>query len=150
MTLSSSDSSDTHTFAVQSSPSSANAPLPPRSHLQTSFHSSANSISSPSAPHHRPLLQAVLLCLLPPLPPDSLRVLQWNAGGLPARSAELLHFFLPILLTLSVSRNPILTHHPLSGFLDSLLCVLIAPTPSLSFSLVMLRTLAAVSSFSSG
>ena len=27
-----------------------------------------------------------------PLPPDSLRVLQWNAGGLRARSTELLHF----------------------------------------------------------
>ena len=31
-------------------------------------------------------------CLLSP-PPDSLRVLQWNAGGLRARSTELLHFF---------------------------------------------------------
>ena len=42
--------------------------------------------------HHRPLLLAFLLRLLPPLPPDSLRVLQWNAGGLRARSTELLHF----------------------------------------------------------
>ena len=32
------------------------------------------------------------LRLLPPLPPDSLRVLQWNAGGLRARSTELLYF----------------------------------------------------------
>ena len=39
-------------------------------------------------------------------------------------------FSRPILSTLSASRNPILT--PLSGFLDSLLCVLIAPTPILS------------------
>ena len=39
-----------------------------------------------------PLLLAVLLRLLPPLPPDSLRVPQWNAGGLRARSTELLHF----------------------------------------------------------
>ena len=46
----------------------------------------------PLPPHHRPLLLAVLLCLLPPLPPDSLRVLQWNVGGLRARSTELLHF----------------------------------------------------------
>ena len=45
----------------------------------------------PLFPHHRPLLLAVLLCLLPP-PPDSLRDLQWNAGGLRARSTELLHF----------------------------------------------------------
>ena len=42
-------------------------------------------------PQHRPLLLAVLLRLLPPLPPDSLKVLQWNAGGLRARSTELLH-----------------------------------------------------------
>ena len=46
----------------------------------------------PLPSHHRPLLLAVLLCLLPPFPPDSLRVLQWNAGGLRARSTELLHF----------------------------------------------------------
>ena len=43
-------------------------------------------------PHNRPLLLDVLLRLLPPLPPDFLRVLQWNAGGLQARSTELLHF----------------------------------------------------------
>ena len=42
--------------------------------------------------HPCPLLLAVLLRLLSPLPPDSLRVLQWNAGGLHARSTELLHF----------------------------------------------------------
>ena len=42
--------------------------------------------------HHRPLLLAIFLRLLPPLPPDSLRVLQWNARGLRARSTKLLHF----------------------------------------------------------
>ena len=41
---------------------------------------------------HRSLLLVFLLRILPPLPPDSLRVLQWNAGGLQARSTELLHF----------------------------------------------------------
>ena len=46
----------------------------------------------PLPPHHRPLLLTVLLRLLPPLAPDSLRVLQWNAGGLRARTTELLHF----------------------------------------------------------
>ena len=56
----------------------------------------------------------------------------------------------PILLTLSVSRNPILTYLPLSGLLDSLFCILIAPNPGLAFSLLMPRTLAAVSSFLSG
>ena len=81
----------------------------------------------PLPPHHRPLLLAVLLCLLSPLPHDSLRVLQWNAGGLRAGALNCFTFFRPILLTLSVSKNPILTHLPLSGFLDSLLCVVIAP-----------------------
>ena len=55
-----------------------------------------------------------------------------------------------ILLTLSASRNPILNYFPLSGFMDSLLYVLIAPTPCLAFSLLMPRTLAAALSFSSG
>ena len=59
-------------------------------------------------------------------------------------------FFRPILSTLSVSTNPILTPLPLSKFLDSLRYVLIAPTTSLAFSLQMPRTLAAVSSLSSG
>ena len=59
-------------------------------------------------------------------------------------------FFRSILLTLSVYRNPILIHLPLSGFLDSLFCVLIEPTPGLTFSLPMPRTLAAASFFSSG
>ena len=59
-------------------------------------------------------------------------------------------FFRPILLTVSLSRNPILTPLPLSGFLNSLLCVLIAPTPGLAFFLLMPRTLAALSSFLSG
>ena len=43
-------------------------------------------------PPHRPLLLAVLLRLLPIFTLDSLRVLQWNAGGLRARSTELFHF----------------------------------------------------------
>ena len=43
-------------------------------------------------PNHRPLLLAVLLCLLPPFLPDSVRILQWTARGLRARSTELLHF----------------------------------------------------------
>ena len=59
-------------------------------------------------------------------------------------------FFCPILLTLSAFRNPIIAHLSHSGFLDSLLLILIAPTPGLAFSLVMPRTLAAALSFSSG
>ena len=49
-------------------------------------------ISSPSAPSSPPL--AFGCPSTPPAssPPDSLRVLQWNAGGLRTRSTELLHF----------------------------------------------------------
>ena len=99
----------------------------------------------PLPPHHRSLLLAVLSRLLP-----SLRVLQWNAGGLRPRRTELLHFLSSHPVDQSASRNPILTHLPLSGFLDSLLCVLIAPSPGLAFSLLMPRTPAAASSFLSG
>ena len=89
----SSDSSNTYTSTVQSAP-------PPLLML----HSRPTLVSKPPIPHlpilyllplplhHRPLLLAVLLRLLPPLPPDSLRVHQWNAGGLQARSTEPLHF----------------------------------------------------------
>ena len=89
----SSDSSDMYTSTVESSP-----PL-------LMLHSRPTLVSKPLIPHlpilyllplpshHRPLLLAILLHLLPPLHlSDSLRVLQWNAGGLRARSTELLHF----------------------------------------------------------
>ena len=89
----------------------------------------------PPPTHHRPLLMAVLLRLRPPPP---LALSGFSNGMLEVFEPEALNyftFFRPILLTLSVSRNPILTHLPLSGFLDSLLCVLITPTPGLySFS----------------
>ena len=43
--------------------------------------------------HHRLMLLAVSLCLLLSLSlPNSIRVLQWNAGGLRARSTKLIHF----------------------------------------------------------
>ena len=140
-----------YTSTVQPSPSSANAALPPHSRLQTSYPPPAHSVSSPSAPSPPPLLLAVVLRFLPPLPPLTLsgfskRMLEVFKPG----ALNCLTFFCPILLTLSASRNPILTHLPLSRFLDSLLCVLIAPTPGLAFSLLMPGTLAAVSSFSSG
>ena len=102
-------------------------------------------------PYYRLLLLAVLLHLL-------LSLLPLNPSGFfngmlvvsKPGALNCFSFFRPILLTLSVSRNPILTHLPLSGFLDSLLCDLIAPTPGLAFFLVMPRTLAAASLFSSG
>ena len=80
---------DTYISTVQSSPSSANTALPPHPRLQTFHPPSAHSVSCPSAPS--PLSLASGCPSLPPLPPDSLRVLQWNAGDLRARSTELLH-----------------------------------------------------------
>ena len=81
------------TWLTKSSPASANAALSPHPRLQTSYPPSAHSISPSSAPF------ASVPCSWPPFyascplsPPDSLRVLQWNAGGLRARSTELLHF----------------------------------------------------------
>ena len=146
----SSDSSDMYTFTVQSSPTSANAALMPHPRLETSYPPSAHSISSPSAPPPQSLAHG--FSPAPPAsttPPDSFRVVQWNAGGLRARSTELLHFLSSHPVTLSAFRNPMLTHLPLSEFLGSLLCALIAPTPTLAFSPAILRTLAAALSFPS-
>ena len=101
--------------------------------------------------HHRPLLLAVLLCLLPPLLPLTLS--EFFNGMLVVSVPGALNYFTfsrPIQSTLSAYRNPISTYLSLSGFLDSLLCVLIAPTPGLAFSLLMPRTLAATLSFSLG
>ena len=72
----------------------ANAALPPHLHLQTSYTPSAHFISFPSA-LSPPYLAPGCLSTTPAFsPPDSLRVLQWNSGGLRARSTELLHFLL--------------------------------------------------------
>ena len=105
----------------------------------------------PLLPHHRPLLLAIFLPLLPPLLPLTLS--GFFNGMLEVSEPGALNYFIfyrPIQSILSASRNPILTHLPLSGFLDSLLCVLIAPTAGLAFSLLISRTPAAASSFSSG
>ena len=146
----SSDSSDMYTSAVQSGP-----PL-------LMLHSRPTLVSKPPIlllpilypfplPHyHRFLLLAILLRLLPPLLPLTLS--GFFNGMLEVFEPGALNYFTfshPIQSTLSASRNPILTHLPLSGFLDSLLCVLIAPTPGLAFSLLMPRTPAAALSFSS-
>ena len=53
---------------------------------------SSHSISSPSAPSLPSLAPGCPSTPPASSPPDSLRVLQWNAGGLRARSTELLHF----------------------------------------------------------
>ena len=147
----SSDSSDTYTSTVESGP-----PL-------LMLHSRVTPVSKLPIPHlpilyllplplhHRPLILAVLLRLLPPLLPLTLsgffnRMLEVSVPG----ALNYFIFSRPIQSTLSASRNPILTLLPLSGFLDSLLCVLIAPTPGLAFSLLIPRMPAAASSFLSG
>ena len=132
----SSDSSDTYTSTVESGPPSADAALSPHPRLKTFYPPSAHLISPSSASHHRPSFLAILLHLLPPLLPLTLSgffngMLEVFAPG----ALNCFTFFRPILSTLSAFRNPILTHLPLSGFLDSLLCALIAPTPGLAFSL---------------
>ena len=146
----SSDSSDMYTSTVQSSPASANAALSPHPRLQTSYSPSAYSISTPSAPSTTipcPWLSFCASCLLSPLTLSGFfngMMEVFEQGAL-----KYFTFFRPILSTLSAIRNPIPTHLPLSGFLGSLLCVLIAPTPGLTFSPPIPRTLAAVMSFSS-
>ena len=90
---STSDSSDTYTSTVQSGPPSTDATLSRHPCLQTSYPPSARSISSSSALSPPSLAPGHFS--MPPAsspPPDSLRVLQWNAGGLRARTTELLHF----------------------------------------------------------
>ena len=146
----SSDSSDTYTSTVQSGPP------------QLMLHSRITLVSKPPIPHlpilyllplplhHHPLLLVVLLRLLPPLLPLTLS--GFFNGMLEVSEPGALNYFIfycPIQLILSASRNPISTPLPLSEFLDFLLCVLIAPTPGLAFSLLIPRTPAAASSFSS-
>ena len=147
----SSDSSGTYTSTVESGPPSANAALLPHPRLQTSYPPSAHLISpSPDLP---PPSLAPGYTSAPPAsspPPDSLRVLQWNDLEVFEPGAlNYFTFFHPILSILSAFRNPILTHLPHSGFLDSLFCVLIVLTPGLAFSLLMPRMPVAALSFSS-
>ena len=101
-------------------------------------------------PHHRLMLLAVFLYLLPSLPP--LIPLEFFNGMLAIfNPGAFNHYTLFgfILLTLFIYRNPTLIHFLLSGSLDSLLCYLITPTPGLAFYLPIPRTLSAASSFSS-
>ena len=146
----SSDSSDTYTSTVQSGP-----PL-------LMLHSHPTLVFKPLIP----LLPIIYLLPLPPppshapgcpsAPPASsppLTLSGFFSGMLDVFEPGALNystFFCPILSTLSAFRNPILTPLLLSEFLDSLLCVLIAPIPGLAFSPLMPRTLAVALSFSSG
>ena len=93
---SSSDSSSWYTSTAQSCPSDPLL-LMQHSHPTLAF---TPLILFPSTlyflllhPHHRLMLLAIsLYLLLSLLLPNSLRALQWNAGGLQTRSTELLHF----------------------------------------------------------
>ena len=141
----SSDSSDTYTSTVQSSPASANAALSPHPCLQTSYPPSAHYISSPSAPPPPPVAPGFSSASTPPLTLSGFFTgMQevFQPGAL-----NYFTFFRPILSTLSASRNPILTHISLSGF--SALRSDHAP-PGQAFSLPIPRMPAAALSFSSG
>ena len=90
---SSSDSSSWYTFTAQSGP----LLLMQHSHPTLTFKLlilfPPTLYLPPLHPHHRLMLLAVSLYLLLSLPLDnSLRVLQWNAEGLRARSIKLIHF----------------------------------------------------------
>ena len=104
----------------------------------------------PLHPHHNLMLLAVSLYLLLSLSlPNFLRVLQWNAGGLRARSTKLIHFISshPVdLIYIQESNLNLFSSFWISGFSA---CNPIAPTPDLVFFLLMLQMLAAASSFSS-
>ena len=140
-----------YTSTVQSGPLSTNIALLPHPRLQTSYPPSAHFISSPSA--SSPPSLAPGCPSAPPASSPPLTLSGFFNRMLEVFEHEALNYFTfsrLILSTLSVSRNPILSHLPLSGFLDSLLCILIAPTPGLAYSLLMPCTLAAASSLSSG
>ena len=82
-------------------------------------------------------------------PPESLRVLQWNAGGLRSRSTELLYFLSSHPVDLDCIRGSSLNS---SSSPDSwILCSAFWSRPlPVWHALMMPRTLAAASSFSSG
>ena len=103
-------------------------------------------------PHHCLMFLAVSLYLLLPLSlPTSLRVFQWNAGGLRARSTELLQFISshPVgLIYIQESNLNLFSSFRIPGF--SALRPDGTHSRSGIFFLLMSQTLAAASLFSSG
>ena len=146
-----SDSFSLYTSTVESGLHSANAALPPHPRLQTSYPPFVHFVSSPSVSSPPPL---ALDCLsTPPGSSSPLTPSGFLNEILAVSEPEALNcntLFRLIPLTSFVSRNLTLTHLPLSESLNFLLCDLIAFTPGQAFSLLMPRTLAAASSFSSG
>ena len=101
---SSSESSSWYTSTAQSGPS---GPLLLMQHSHPTLAFKPLILFQPTLyllalhPHHRLILLAVSLYLLLPLPfLNSLRVLQWNAGGFVARSTEVQHFISSHLVSL--------------------------------------------------
>ena len=89
----SSDSSSWYTFTAQSGPLLLMQHLHPTLIFKPLILFPPTLYLPPLHPHHRLMLLAVSSYLLLSLPlPNSLRVFQWNAGGLQARSTKLLHF----------------------------------------------------------
>ena len=90
---SSSDSSSWYTSTAQSGPFLLMQHLHPTLTFKLLILFPPTLYLLPLHPHHRLMLLAVSLYLLLSLSlHNSLRVLQWNAGGLRARSTKLLHF----------------------------------------------------------
>ena len=88
-----SDSSSWYTFIAQLGPLLLMQHSHPTLIFKPLIHFPPTLYLLPLHPHHRLMLVAVTLYLLLSLPlPNSLRVFQWNAGGLQARSTKLLHF----------------------------------------------------------
>ena len=147
---SSSDSSSLYTFTAQSGP----LLLMQHSHSTLTFKPlilfPPTLYLLPLHPHHCLMLLGVSLYPQLSLPlPNSLRVLQWNAGVSKPGALNYYTLIRLIPLTLFISRNLTLIHLPFFGSLDSLLCDPKALTPNLVFFLLMSQTLAAASSFSS-
>ena len=146
----SSDSSIWYIFIAQSGPLLLMQPLHPTLIFKPLILFLLTLYLLPLHSHRRLMLLAVSLHLLLSLPlPNSLRVFQWNAGGLQARSTKLPHFILSHPIDLIYIQECNLIYLPLFRSLDSLLCNPMAPTPDLVFFLLMSQTLAATSSFSS-
>ena len=146
----SSDSSDTYTSTVESGPPLLTLHFRPTLDSKLLIPHLPITYLLPLPSHHRPSLLAIPLHLLPSLSPTLSGFFNGMLEVFEPGVLNYFTFFRPILSTLSAFRNPILTHLPLSGFLGSLLCALIASTPGLAFSSPIPRTLAAALSFSSG
>ena len=147
---SSSDSSSWYTFIAQSGPLLLMQHLHPTLIFKLLIFFPPTLYLLPLHPHHCLMLLAVSLYLLLSLPlHNSIRVFNGMLGVSKPGALNYYTLFRLIPLTLYISRNLILIHLPLFGFLDSLLCDPMAPTPDLVFFLLMSQTLAAASLFSS-